>query len=332
MPVPLVPGLVASGPRAGSPGLVPVPLVPGLATCGASGAGPRHVSSSPPAPAAASVANAAQPKTTLMLRNLGAEVTTEILLEELRLFGMEGRVDFAHSWVDFQTKLRTGDAYLNFFDPADASALQEMWHGRKEFRLLRTRGPQRPLNVAFARKQGFDCCVLEARRKHFKDPSMMAWIHPSKEDKCRALEKNPKAPAVEVQPVVSWAASPPLSLPGFWHLPGLATSCERARVKKSDSSQGGADTPGSRWLRSASAPASGNFGRNPPRDHPGKNFAVCLLSPCDPGTPLDRRGLPGTSTCPKNESRIPILRPLRGTQKIPPDCLSGNLLHPRRVL
>ena len=41
----------------------------------------------------------------------------------------------------------------------------------------------------------------------------------------------------------------------------------------------------------------------------------------DPGTPLDRRGLPGTSICTKNQPRRPILRPFRGTQKLPPDCL-----------
>ena len=41
----------------------------------------------------------------------------------------------------------------------------------------------------------------------------------------------------------------------------------------------------------------------------------------DPGTPLDRRGLPGTSICTKNQPRRPILRRFRGTQKLPPDCL-----------
>ena len=32
----------------------------------------------------------------------------------------------------------------------------------------------------------------------------------------------------------------------------------------------------------------------------------------DPGTPLDRRGLLGTSICTKNQPRRPILRPIRG--------------------
>ena len=41
----------------------------------------------------------------------------------------------------------------------------------------------------------------------------------------------------------------------------------------------------------------------------------------DPGIPLDRRGLPGTSICTKNQPRRPILRPLRDTQLLPPDCL-----------
>ena len=35
----------------------------------------------------------------------------------------------------------------------------------------------------------------------------------------------------------------------------------------------------------------------------------------DPGTPLDRRGLPGTSICTKNQPRRPILRPF--LKKIP---------------
>ena len=32
----------------------------------------------------------------------------------------------------------------------------------------------------------------------------------------------------------------------------------------------------------------------------------------DTGTPLDRRGSPGTSMCTKNQPRVPILRPFRG--------------------
>jgi len=62
-----------------------------------------------------------------------------------------------------------------------------------------------------------------------------------------------------------------------------------------------------------------------------KNFRAGSPKPkIDPETPLDRRGLPGTSPCTKNQSRRPILRPLRGTQKLPPDCLqvsSPKLCH-----
>jgi len=131
-----------------------------------------------------------------MLRNLGAEVTTDIVMEQLKLIGMEGRVDLVHAWIDFKTKLCTGVAYVNFFDPADARVLKAMWHGREEMGGIPCH-PHRVLNVVFARKQGFDCCLIEAIRPHFKDPSMMAWIHPSK-----------------------------LSPPGFWHPPGLAASPE----------------------------------------------------------------------------------------------------------
>jgi len=49
-----------------------------------------------------------------MLRNLGAKVTTEILVEELRLFGMEDRVDFVHAWRDFTGSInRIGVVLLN---------------------------------------------------------------------------------------------------------------------------------------------------------------------------------------------------------------------------
>ena len=48
---------------------------------------------------------------------------------------------------------------------------------------------------------------------------------------------------------------------------------------------------------------------------------LCFRPKIDPGTPLDRRGLPGTSICTKNQPRRPILRPFRGTQKLQPDCL-----------
>jgi len=41
----------------------------------------------------------------------------------------------------------------------------------------------------------------------------------------------------------------------------------------------------------------------------------------DPGTPRDRRGLPGTSICTKNQPGRPILMPFRGSQKLPQDCL-----------
>ena len=42
-----------------------------------------------------------------------------------------------------------------------------------------------------------------------------------------------------------------------------------------------------------------------------------------PGTPLDRRGPPRTLISTKNQPRRPILRPFRGTDKIPPDCLQA---------
>ena len=48
---------------------------------------------------------------------------------------------------------------------------------------------------------------------------------------------------------------------------------------------------------------------------------LCFRPEIDPGTPLDRRGPPGTSICTKNQPRRPILRPNDGERKIPPDCL-----------
>jgi len=45
-----------------------------------------------------------------------------------------------------------------------------------------------------------------------------------------------------------------------------------------------------------------------------------------PGTPLDRRGHPRTLISTKNQTRRTILRPFRGDEKLPPDCLQA----PRR--
>jgi len=169
------------------PGLVAVPLKPGPVPPGPA-AGRLADAAEPkttfvPAPASASMGDAAEPKTTLMLRNLGAETTTEMLMEELRLFGMDCRVDYVHAWVDFKSKSRTGHAYLNFLDPTDARFLKERWQGREEFGGIpcRHRWQRASLSVVFARKQGFDLCVVESRRKHMKDPSMTGWVHPSKE-------------------------------------------------------------------------------------------------------------------------------------------------------
>jgi len=195
-PVPLKPGPV---PVPLKPGPVPVPLKPAAATVADAESLPA-----PAAAAAASLAVAAETQTTLVLRNLGAKVTTKILVEQLWLCGMEGRVDLVHVWVHLKTHMGTGIAYMNFFDPADARVLKEMWQGREELGGIpceRNR-QRRTLSVAFARKQGFDCCVLLSRRKSMKDPTAMGWIHPDKEGRCRELE-------------LRWGP------PGYWPPPGL---------------------------------------------------------------------------------------------------------------
>ena len=204
-PVPLKPGPV---PAPLKPGPVSVPLKPAAATVAAA--------ESLPAPGAAALAVAAEPKTTLMLRNLGAKVTTELVVEQLRLCGMGGRVDLVQVWVDFQTHLCTGIAYLNFSDPADARVLKELWQGREELGGIPCeRNRQRhTLSVAFAHKQGFDCCVLQSRRKGMKDPTVMGWIHPSKEGRCRELELR-------------------CGPPGFWPPPGLAAPASRENAASS---------------------------------------------------------------------------------------------------
>jgi len=195
-PVPLKPGPV---PVPLKPGPVPVPLKPAAATVADAESLPA-----PAAAAAASLAVAAETQTTLVLRNLGAKVTTKILVEQLWLCGMEGRVDLVHVWVHLKTHMGTGIAYMIFFDPADARVLKEMWQGREELGGIpceRNR-QRRTLSVAFARKQGFDCCVLLSRRKSMKDPTAMGWIHPDKEGRCRELE-------------LRWGP------PGYWPPPGL---------------------------------------------------------------------------------------------------------------
>jgi len=96
------------------PGLVAVSLKPGPVPPGPA-AGRLADAAEPkttfvPAPASASRGDAAEPKTTLMLRNLGAETTTEMLMEELRLLGMDCRVDYVHAWVDFNLKASRAQA------------------------------------------------------------------------------------------------------------------------------------------------------------------------------------------------------------------------------
>jgi len=217
----LVPTVLPPGPVGGllPPGPVGGLVLRGPAPAAASSAAPASSADADvedPSAAPASSADADQLKTTLMLRNLGAKVTTEVLVEELMLFGMEGRVDFVHAWRHFDTKACKGYAYVNFFDPADARALQEMWHGREELGGIpcRRRGSHggRPiLHVEFAHKQGFESCVLESRRRGMRDPiNAMGWVHPRKAVNVMLREMAPPG-----------LSSLPPSPPGFWLPPGL---------------------------------------------------------------------------------------------------------------
>jgi len=147
-----------------------------------------------------------------MLRNLGTRVTSKVIVHELVLVGMEGRVDFVHAWSNFETKQCTGDAFLNFFDPADALVLMVLWHGREHLGGIPCR--RRHLSVVFARKQGFDNCVLASRRKHMRDPLRMGWVHSSKLARVRELEQQ-----LEQNPA-------PLGPPGWWPPPGLEAPLE----------------------------------------------------------------------------------------------------------
>jgi len=207
-----------------TPGLVPAVLKPGPVLPGPAAAAeavqPAAASSGP---AAASLA-----KTTLMLRNLGTKVSNEVLVEELRLFGLEGRVDFVHVWRDFKTKSCKGYAYVNFFHPADALALQAMWHMRKDLGGIPCH--PRPMNIAFAHRQGFDNCALEGRRRGVKDVvGAMGWIHPSRASRCVELEQNTLEMACDDHSGPPPGLAGPQSPPGFWGPPGLA---ELARVKR----------------------------------------------------------------------------------------------------
>jgi len=119
-------------------------------------------------------------------------------------------------------------AFVNFFDPADALALQAMWHGREELggipcRRDRAWLEQKTLLVCFARKQGFDNCVLESRHRHTKDVHMMGWVHPCMEGRCRELEKNTCETAGGGDSGVP-GLSAPLRPPGIWEAPGLSPS------------------------------------------------------------------------------------------------------------
>lgn len=155
--------------------------------------------------------------TTLMMRNLPPGFTKEALLMEIDSLGLRPGVTFAHVCTDFKTKECSGVAWVDFFSPAMAQLAKERWQGRREIAGIScSRGRKNTqINVAFAKKQGFDACVTENHRKHIKDEHLKAWVHPMLELRRDALElaKDTKT-AMPSLASLPWPVLPVASVPG----------------------------------------------------------------------------------------------------------------------
>jgi hypothetical protein len=106
--------------------------------------------------------------TTIMLRNLSPDIDINHLL--VILLDSNIKIDYIHVCKNFATKECIGIAYINFINSNDIL----------KFKRLITNLSYK-INIAFAKKQGFEECVKKSYREHVKDESLKPWVTPEKE-------------------------------------------------------------------------------------------------------------------------------------------------------
>jgi len=121
--------------------------------------------SSPPAPSSIPIGAA----TTLVVRNIPAKYSAEMLLQE---FPPDGSYDFFYLPYSFQKMTVAGYLFINFISSAEASAFYSQWHGRP----LCRQGSSAKLNIGVADVQGLEenvCQLIKRNIKRIKNPKFL---------------------------------------------------------------------------------------------------------------------------------------------------------------
>jgi len=100
----------------------------------------------------------AEAMTTLMVRNVPAWYTQDMLLKE---WPNEGIYDMLYLPFKFKTRQNMGFAFVNFTDPCHAEAFRLRWHKTH----LSNHSAKKPLDISFADLQG-RFRTLEKLTKH----------------------------------------------------------------------------------------------------------------------------------------------------------------------
>ena len=112
-------------------------------------------------------ASAADPRTTLILRNIPAKMTQPQLIELVHTLGFQ--FDFVYLPVDFKTGAGLGYAFINLLNPSSVAAFYHAFHGRAWTHT----NSKKVCQVAYARMQGPD-----ALASHFssRDSRCKPWF------------------------------------------------------------------------------------------------------------------------------------------------------------
>jgi len=115
--------------------------------------------------------------TTLMIRNVPADVTQEELFEELNHSGFKGAFDFCYlPLLSFETGCGKGFAFVNFVTEADATSFISAWHGSRRFRAAKT---DPTLNISAAALQGREANLAKWSKKRasrIRDPKYRPFV------------------------------------------------------------------------------------------------------------------------------------------------------------